>query len=492
MAISTNTFSISASYTKADMITQLEGAFTWLGWHDKCDHTGIITGCVDKGMYQQDPHNINYSYMSYYDAEQYTTSGVGTDASFFVQRYYGNPQSVYVNRSGYGYTHGEYLEFLPGETSSSAAGGIGWGVTVFVDNSVSYGTTTNAFYTKNVNSNVTYPYGVLRNKIQDNKKYGVTYTAFSAQSTTSMEHNSGPYFNPKDHDLTGDGLGPTAQSTSRYTPRLSGDKHLDIEMGMEDSYGCEYPNPKSTRFLGQSTNYVVASSNSYQLDLNVFRSGIDPKFAVLSYRQPTLSSVKLRDNTFYTFILHNFTTDVWDLDNVFLGGSTEIRPTTSETYVAQLEFITQCGGMEQYGPSYTKRMGEFPYDRHNDGVSTKYTSSINGVPVSNVYDYSTRIYNRDSTYDVNQNPAGAVKSVNPSADYNAVIKGIPLNARMVPSPYYIPDDFVLIDFDYSSPSTNIQQGDTITISGSEVYTVIMGSYNQTTRTRGILFCARKV
>ena len=50
----------------------------------------------------------------------------------------------------------------------------------------------------------------------------------------------------------------------------------------------------------------------------------------------------------------------------------------------------------------------------------------------------------------------------------------------------------IIDFDYASPSANIQQGDTVTISGSEVYTVIQGSYDQTTRTRGILFCARTV
>ena len=39
---------------------------------------------------------------------------------------------------------------------------------------------------------------------------------------------------------------------------------------------------------------------------------------------------------------------------------------------------------------------------------------------------------------------------------------------------------------------NIQQYDTVTISGSEVYTVIDGAYNQTTRTRGILLCARTV
>ena len=48
----------------------------------------------------------------------------------------------------------------------------------------------------------------------------------------------------------------------------------------------------------------------------------------------------------------------------------------------------------------------------------------------------------------------------------------------------------MIDFDVSTPQANIQQGDTITVSGTEVYTIITGSYNQTSRTRGILFCAR--
>ena len=52
MAISTNTFTINASYSKGDMITQLESAYTWLEWHDECNHTGIITGMVDRGLYQ--------------------------------------------------------------------------------------------------------------------------------------------------------------------------------------------------------------------------------------------------------------------------------------------------------------------------------------------------------------------------------------------------------------------------------------------------------
>ena len=79
-----------------------------------------------------------------------------------------------------------------------------------------------------------------------------------------------------------------------------------------------------------------------------------------------------------------------------------------------------------------------------------------------------------------------------SSNYNAVIKGIPVCSSMVPCPYYLPDDFVLIDFRYATSETDIQQGDTITISGSEVYEVITGSYNQYTETAGILICARKV
>ena len=492
MAISTNTFSINASYTKGNMITQLESAYTWLGWHDECNHTGIITGCVDRGMYQSDPHNLTWSYIQYYDAEQYTSTGVGTDASFWMQRYYGNPQSVYVNRSGYGYTNGEYLSFLPGETSSSAAGGIGWGVTVYVDNSVSYGTTTNAFYAKNVNANLTYPYGILRHKIQDNKKYGVTYRAYSAQSLTTLEMSSGPYCHPKDWDLTGDGNGPGTESSSKGGPRLAGDKYLDTQWGIGDSNGELYSNPKSSYYRGQGDLHTVASSNSFQLDLNVFRSGIDPNFVVLSYRQPTLSSTKLRDNTFLTFIPHNFTTDVWDLDDVWLGGITVIQPYASEQYRAGLDIITYPYGNSDYS-YHNKRMAESPYDRWNDGIISEWSSNLASGSPSNYIDAGhVRIYNRDATYDVNQNPVGAVKTVNPNADYNAVVKGLPLNTMMVPSPYNMPDDFAMIDFDYASPSTNIQQGDTVTISGSEVWTVITGSYNQTTRTRGLLFCARKV
>ena len=493
MAISTNTFTINSGYTKQQMITQIESAFTWLGWHDKCDHTGIVTGLVDYGMYQDDDPTNTAFYSYYYDAEQISTTGVGTGASFYMRRYYGDPNLVYVNRPGIGYTNGEYLTFAPGEASMPNSG-VGWGCTVFVDNSVSYGTTTNAFYTKNVDANVTYPYGVLRHKIQDNKKYGVTYRAFQAPSTTTIEHQAGPFFHPFDMDPTGNDTQMSGNSNAKHVPRFCGERRLDQQWGMDDSYGTEYNNPKSSRFAGTDGQHTIASSNTFQLDLNVFRSGIDPNFVVMSYRQPTLSSTKLRDNTFYTWIPHNFTTPIWDLDNVCLVGTTEIEPYSSENLHIQLMFKTMPYGSSDAGPRYNIRAAEAAYDNMNDGLQSIYTTNLAGGGYANYkYAYNPRIYNRDSTYDTNGNVgAGKTNTINSDANYNAVIKGIPLNAMMVPSPYNIPEDFGLIDFEYDAPSINIQQGDTITISGSEVWVVIQGSYNQTTKTRGLLFCARKV
>ena len=494
MAISTNTFTINANYTKADMINQLEDAFTWLGWHDKCDHTGLVTGFVDYGMYQDDvPNNTSGTqYVYYYSAEQTSTTGVGTGASFYMRRYYGNPQITYVNKPGIGYTNGEFLSFAPGEASIKESG-IGWGCTVFVDDSVSYGTTHNGFYTKNVSAGNNYPYGVLRHKIQDNKKYGVTYRAFQATSLTQIEMGAGPFFHPLDVDADGDGIQHGGYSSSGNVPRFCGEYQLDVGWNFNDSYGTEYPNPKSSRFIGQDSAQTVASSNNFQLDLNVFRSGIDTNFCVMSYRQPTKSSTKLRDNTYLTFIPHNFTTPVWDLDYVCLGGISIIEPNTNESQSCTLTIDTIPLGSASY-PYYNDRIAEAAYDWKNDGIEAKYTSNLAyGSPDTYTYAYNPRLYNRDANYNTNsQTGYGATHTIDPAANYNAVVKGVPLNAMMVPSPYNMPEDFGLIDFVYDAPSVNIQQGDTITISGTEVWTVIHGVYTQTTKTRGLLFVARKV
>jgi hypothetical protein len=178
---------------------------------------------------------------------------------------------------------------------------------------------------------------------------------------------------------------------------------------------------------------------------------------------------------------------------VCLGGISIIEPNTNESQHCTLTIDTIPYGCASY-PTYNDRIAEAAYDWKNDGIEAKYTSNLAyGSPDVYTYAYNPRLYNRDATYNTNDNTGyGSTVTMDAGANYNAVVKGVPLNAMMVPSPYNMPEDFGLIDFIYDAPSVNIQQGDTITISETEVWTVIHGVYTQTTKTRGLLFVARKV
>ena len=86
-------------------------------------------------------------------------------------------------------------------------------------------------------------------------------------------------------------------------------------------------------------------------------------------------------------------------------------------------------------------------------------------------------------------------------DYYRPIKGIPLLNVLAPCPYYLPDDFVMIPVGTAPGLTEFRTGDTVTISGSEKYEVIVAQYaNSQTGLDGVnsgssigmLFCARIV
>ncbi len=486
MAITTTTISKAAGWARTDVILQLEEAFTWLGWHGGTQ-TGIVTGISD----YSGGGTVGSVNASYYDVFQSSTTGIGTGASFWVQRSSGNVSAVYVNRPGVGYTQGEYVTLSAADIGGGSAVAIG--ITVLVEGGVSpvgYGTTT-AFYDKDVTSGSLCPWGVLRHTIQENKKFGDTYRVFQPISDTLLRFHVGSAFHPYDASNY------YVNKSNNYPNRLAGNPYFDTPTTPVGSYFIR--NSDNMGYINQATAITYATTTSYQLDLNIFRSGIDPKFSVFSYKQPTLSSTKLRDNTYGTFILHNFISNLWDYDNLFLSGFTEIIPSTNEGD-PNLTFRTWLAGefSNYYGDYPSKRAAEFGYIQHLQGAQygdmTAYKDTIyrpNSYPYAGS-NTSSSIYLRNSTSDRAGGGDNFTETLTSSVNFNAVIKGIPINALLIPCPYYIPDDFVLIDFDYSTPSSNIQQGDTITISGSEVYTVITGSYNQTTRTRGILFCARAV
>ena len=480
-----NTYSKSAGWARTDIIDQLEQAFLTLGWHGG-SVSGIVTGVV--GLQTGGNTGLSSFFSNVF---QTSTSGLGTGASFNIYRS-GTIQQIYVNRPGVGYTDGEVIQISAADIGGSAYGAVGIALTVKVAGNASptgFGSTSR-FFAKDNTVGGTNPWGVLRHTIQSNKRYGDTYRAFQVNSNTAMKTVAGPAFHPGGVQDNTNTLGVG------YTNSFRGDTVLDTyDSGSVG--GAFYIRNNTDSLSGYLQDTITyASSSSYQLDLNLYRSTIDTKFAVFSYKHPTLSSTKIFDNTFDTFVFHNFNSSLWDLDNVFLGGFTKIVPNTDQStpYLIFRTYLT--GTYSNFGTQVTKRMAEFGYNNVN--INYQYANNYvdyrvysNSYPQTMGYD-SSRIYLRNQTLFKSAGGYNSQNLVSSSANFNAVIKGIPLNGLLIPCPYYMPDDFVLIDFDYSTPSANIQQGDTVTISGSEVYTVITGSYNQTTRTRGILFCARTV
>jgi len=372
-------------------------------------------------------------------------------------------------------------------------------------NPIGYGTTS-SFYYKTLSSTANYSGAMLKQTINPNKRYGTTYRMFLFADDFNLILGAGSGFHPY----------PTAHFNFgglSHSRRWAGAPQLDHSRRPTADNNSSFENMNGLlRYSSQNgwSNRISTGSNTaYKLDLNVYRSGIDPSFSVLSYKAPTLSSQKISDNTYGTFILHNFENpNLWDLNELFISGFTQVIQGFSGTgnFRPNITFRTWTAGNwgQEYASEHSKRAAEFGYNTLNNS-SNWVNSNVDDVYVSTAaynpgeYYYSSnstnkRIYYRSSSQSPERGNGGYNnnRQIASTADFNAVIKGVPINGQLVPVPYYMPDDFVLIEFSYNLPGVNIQQNDTVTVSPSEVYKVIVGSYVQSVRTSGILFCARVV
>lgn len=533
MAVSISTITKAAGWARTDVILALEEAFAIVNFHGDT-RTGIVT-FIDS---YSGGGSISGNSDTYEDVFPVTTTGIGTGASFRVTRSNGPVNAIYVNRPGYGYTDGEYVTLSAEDIGGSANGAVAIGITVKVSGNetpTGYGSTT-TFYTKDVTAGATYPWGVLRHEIEPNKKFGNTYRVFQTYDDYTLSFGVGSDFHPW-------GIANVNNKYSGYPNRWAGTSGLD-----SINYSPYGQNLVTTQYMGYYDRTFVGSLNgtggsgdynqtgkvngsgsgqriryattnspkTHDLKLKVYRSSLDPKFAVFSFSQPTVTASSITDNTFLTFILHNYDSNLWDLDDVFLSGLTLIETETCSAFAGgnpgRLQFTTFLGGNTAWSGSYrynisrsswrTAEAGYGTYESRNmafhiyESTSSLYGNEQNtgssggfGSIESNGYPAATKIYTRRTDA---KSSNGYSTYINSNNNYNAVIKGLPLNGNLVPCPYYLPDDFVMIDFKYSQSATNIQQGDTVTISGSEVYEVITGSYNQYADTSGLLFCARVV
>ena len=503
MAITTTTISLASGYGRTDVIQQLEQGFAYLQWH-QATASGIVTGITT----YSGGGDVGSASTTYFDCRQESTTGIGTGASFMIDRASDGtiPGYVLVNRPGMGYTDGETVTIPASEIGGTANGASALTITVGIatttgspGTAVGFGS-TGAFFKKDISDSATSPWAVARIGIDTSKEYGVTYRGFQMISDTNMMYKVGSSFYPNDANSSS----TTADRMGGYGNRFAGNYLLDLPhvpvttgeyyLGSSATQADNYPN-------GNTGGEAVASSNSYQLDLNIFRSAIDTNFAVMAYRHPDKSANYITDKQYQTYILHNFTNSIWDLDYVYLGGRTDIL--VGATTEPEITFRTYGTGDVTSSYYYENRRlaeyGYYPTDSNNRGLP--YKDSIYKAVSADEYGSAEEvgiyyINNSNAANLMNRGRGGAYfnceydDAVSSSANYGAVIKGIPLNTKLVPCPYYIPDDFALVQFDYASPDALIQMWDTVTVSGSEVYTVITASYNQTNRTRGIAFCAR--
>lgn len=364
---------------------------------------------------------------------------------------------------------------------------------------VSYGG-TDTFYSKGLNGN--YSWGVWKQVIDANKEYGTTFRTFCMSNNTSstIKCTAVPRWNPvyKPNGGSGYTVG-TKTGDFGFGPSYCGNAGLDISNSNQWSDNSS-PHWDITSFDDDSVGFDISTGGNtdYQLDLIVYKSGIDPNFAVFSFNAPTVSGTNFDANTFGTFSFSNYTTTVWDLDYVYLSGMQLYVGNGGDTTTPHVEIWNNfCGIQDTSQQNPSKRSAEFGYSSWNsaDQVAAYTVNNYYAKTVEQTSWGLPSIYYRPGGTDergaalFGSGPHGYLDA---ASDFNAVIKGLPLSATFMPCPYYIPDDFVIIQFKYNQTNANIQQGDTITISGSEVYKIIEASYDQASTTSGIAFCARIV
>ena len=315
-------------------------------------------------------------------------------------------------------------------------------------------------------------FAILKNINSPSKKFGTTYYGFGMDNNNNydMVIQSGSGWNLLNVNGT-----TAANSNGQYDyGSWTGYNGLD--------YGTEYL--PTTSSVGYTAYYKIryattSTPTAYPLSIRVYRAQApqDTNFAIIQFTQ-TINGVI---QPYGTFTIHKgiaYGSGVWDLDNVFLGSATEYsvgnRSISLSTGVTgQYYSYYSNDSATREGPvtnSTRAREAFYGYARQATG-SNYLTTSTYEANIDTTNGETNVIYYRNSAYDAKDG-----YSVNSAANYYKPIKGIPIADKYIPCPYYLPDDFVLLQVSTSPGLTQFRPGDTVTISASEVYEVVLGGY----------------
>ena len=418
--------------------------------------------------------------------------------------YYGRIGWVEILNKGTGWTNNESFT-IPG----TAIGGVS------PENDIVFGTRTSgststgdgisSLQTTNLGAGSNFfqkanngRWAVLKNVNDAAKTYGTTYYSFGIDTNTNNRicFNSGSGYNWL--NKTG-----VQQNTESYQ---IGEFVGQLGLDRMDNYN--YPLTNSNPGSWWDATYITYCSSStptaYPLEIRVYRAQApqDTNFAIIQFCQ-TINNVVQPYGAFTIYRGATFGSNVWDLDYVY-NGSMMIYGTGTR----QINLIHTSPG-NHYGYSTNDRgINEEPVSQYSVAreafygylrdpsnpdrdTFSEYVCNIE-TDSGNINDMY--LYYRNSVYD--QHGGNAVAA---EADYYKPIKGLPINERMVPCPYYLPDDFVMLQVSTTPGLTQFRTGDTVTIGGTETYEIIRASYQtqqngldgiDNNSTIGMLFLAR--
>lgn len=256
----------------------------------------------------------------------------------------------------------------------------------------------------------------------------------------------------------------------------------------------------------ENSNYWNVSNNStptsYPLQIRTYRaqSPQDTKFSVIQFCS-VINEVVEVNSTFTLCAGDGYGAGTFDLDDVFLGGVVSYYSSGGSdlgirTYMPgyTYSYYSSRSSPNEEPPSSQSQARSAFYGYMRGHTATNYMADIYTHNINTDDSNTSSVYYRNNTYDKYNG-----KEIDSSADWFKPIKTIPLSQKMIPCPYYIPDDFAILQVSTTPGLISFRPGDTVTISASEVYTIIVASYESqqtgfdgiaNNTTTGTLFLAR--
>ena len=316
-------------------------------------------------------------------------------------------------------------------------------------------------------------WAILKNVNDASKTYGTTFYSFGIDTYT----NNKLIFN------SGSGYKWLNKIGVRSSNGTDAGDFAGLQ-GLDYQNGYDYPITSTNSSFWDFPTVSYCSSGTptaYPLEIRVYRAQApqDTDFAIIQFCQ-TINTVVQSYGAFTVYHGATFGSNVFDYDYVFNGSmmtydsgtrSIKLQHTTCAPHYSA--FSTDQGtNKEPVDNTSIAREAFYGYLRDPSDPQVYHTSEYKcNIETEAGITSDMYLYYRNSAYDQYLG-----NSVDSAANYYKPFKGLPINERMVPCPYYLPDDFVMLQVSTTPGLTQFRTGDTVTVGGSETYEIIKASY----------------